>query len=1169
MVLLNGEEFKIFALDTKNTILSRIASKFNTIPRYLIFSKESFDETGQFSDNITVQDLIKKSKKSKDIDFESFVGSIKNETEFEPAEIVKVWMVYNKEFEKLVSYNTIILTQYGNKFVENGYFDSLDDFNRFWDDRENFIANIEFDIEKNQIDAEKYDELYQIFDSIEEGRYYTDLRLQRVKMDLTSNLNNVSLLEVFNSIILNESVPFATCKDYYKILKNFIPNEDWALQSEDSLILKISEKVVVNKNKFQDYTDAVFTIDEKQRLKTVVRLISERGYLTKDPFLKRLTDVFHGLGEISFTKIKETEVVGLFYFPKTILNTYVFSDMVMNNKIFSSLININESEKATKRKGKDTQPWLYIYFNHPNTGVIGASIIQKVVDRSDPEMREQKSTIFVHNTPYLRIRAKGRDKKSIIEFQKMLSKLLEIYYQKHDEIVEFYEEFIPDFGTVNLPDIRLKLKEYDMIAPEVFVTNYTRACQDFRIPKIVSEKEAKKYEKKMLFPRNPPTWENAIAYPSDGINQQYYVCLNPEYPYPGLKINKLSNSEEFPYVPCCFKTDQNKSGDIYRHYYFGENLIQKEKKQQELIITNKILGQDKYGKLPEKLSKFFESIDDKLEDYKYIRMGVNRNENSFLNTVMVALHDITGILDEKNRNKLLEKTRLELASKENAPLARQCAYDYTNKLLIKKIKNLKDYFDPKLFVQMLETYFACNIYLFNDESLFLPRFAQNYYRNTIYDKCIFVYEHWGSESDHARYPQCELIIKWNSKKSTDQQLIFDHSEKIAKNVNKIFKILNNSYTLNRHVEDTFFPIDLKIKTQKIDSYGKTRCVECENNIFILTDPIPPLQVPENNEMVISECNIEQALKIIKPTSQVVVDNFTRELIGKIGNVNIIIPIKQSNILKDVRIDKSGLHYNEEQVSELAIFNLNKKLARYLVEYTFWLFSKYLNDNGIEEITDKVLANFAKKAIVIDEKFEYKNVPKKFSESSDLLKNGKLVVPNMDGAKRLMYTLKLYSMRDTLTLKDYHLKENIVNYYVDITDFDSNPTQVILQGEYSIDKWIQESKFILKLYSNIAFGYHLPYFFKNENISDSVFLAQNTDSLNKAIRISLEWNKKGYNPGFVKDNPESYNFNLYTFDNEKVKKTLVEGKNKTDYEINIIGYRVKGISFYTVLLDLEK
>ena len=1169
MVLLNGEEFKIYGLDTQNTILSRIASILKTIPKYLIFENKLKIPPKK---DINVQDLIKIVRKSKELDFETFLGSL--QTELPVEEIIKVWIVYNKEFANLVSYSDIVLTQYGTKFVENGYFKTLDDFLMFWNDRENFRENIEFDIEKNQTEAEKYTELYEIFDSIQEGRYYTDLRIKKVKMDLTLNLSNTNLLEIFNSIILNDSVPFATCKEYYKILKNFVPSENWTKSEEDSVIIKINEKVNVNKTKFDDYTDAIIRM-ENNNVKTSVNLISERGYLTKDAFLERLTSIFNMGQEIKFQDINETEVAGVFYFPETILNTYVLSDMIMNNKIFSSLIMMNESKKVTKRRGQNSQPWLYIYFNHPNTGVVAASINQKVVDRSDPDMREQKSTIFVHNRPYVAVRAKGRDKKSIQEFQKMFSKLLEIYYQKHDEIVEFYEQFIPDFGTIILPDVRLKLKEYDMIAPEVFVTNYTRTCQDFRIPKIVTKKEAKKYENSILFPRNPPTWKNAISYPSDGINQQYYVCPNPEYPYPGLKVNKLSNSEEFPYVPCCFKTDQNKPGDVYRFYYHGENIVQKEKKQQELIITNKILGVDKYGKLPDNLTKFFETIDEKSE-YKFIRMGVHRNEHSFLNCVMVALHEMTDILSEKNRTPKLEKTRLELASKENCPLARQCAYDYTTKSLAKKIKNMKEYFDPKLFVQMLETYFGCNIYLFNDESLFLPRYTQNYYRNVIHDKCMFIYEHMGSESDHARYPQCELIVKWHSKKSSDQQILFDKTEKIARNVNKIFKLINNSYVLNRHVEDVSFslpdkagPFPIAMISQKIDSYGKTRCIQCsveEGNICILTDPIPPLPLPES-DFTIQPCDIEKALNILGTNiQQVVVENKTREIMGMIGNVNVVIPVKATKILENVKISEGGLHYiADKNASELEIYNKNKRLARYLVEYTFWLFSKYLNSSKTEEITDKVLANFAKKMIVIDDKFEYKIIPKKFSEDSEILRGGKLVVPNEDGLKRLMYTLKLFSMRDTLTLRDYYLKENISQYYVDITDFDSVNTQVILQGEDSIDKWIYESRFILKLYSNINFGYTLPYFFKNDYIEDQVFLAQNVDTLNKALQISIDWNTKGYNPVYVKNEPLSYSFNLYTFNEEQVVKTEVMGKNKTNYPINIIGYKVKGLSFYTVLL----
>jgi hypothetical protein len=92
----------------------------------------------------------------------------------------------------------------------------------------------------------------------------------------------------------------------------------------------------------------------------------------------------------------------------------------MNNNIFSTLISIDESSKATKKKGDSTQPWLYIHFTHPSTGHVTAAITQKFVDRSDIMMREEDPEIFPHNSPYIRVRVKGRDRESVEFFQKCL-----------------------------------------------------------------------------------------------------------------------------------------------------------------------------------------------------------------------------------------------------------------------------------------------------------------------------------------------------------------------------------------------------------------------------------------------------------------------------------------------------------------------------------------------------------------------------------------------------------------------------------------------------------------------------------------------------------------------------------------------------------------------------
>ena len=70
-------------------------------------------------------------------------------------------------------------------------------------------------------------------------------------------------------------------------------------------------------------------------------------------------------------------------------------------------------------------------------------------------------------------------------------------------------------------------------------------------------------------------------------------------------------------------------------------------------------------------------------------------------------------------------------------------------------------------------------------------------------------------------------------------------------------------------------------------------------------------------------------------------------------------------------------------------------------------------------------------------------------------NGLIVVHDIDTLKRLIYYLRLSIQRNTENVKEYYRKSFIQNYYVDITDFNKHPNQLILFGDESIENLINE------------------------------------------------------------------------------------------------------------------
>lgn len=1161
----NNTEFKTFALDTKYSITVRIASLFNTLPKYLYFYEELSDNIKDIS-NIYAEDLLVQIKAVNDIVV--FISENENKTNKLDIkkDIIEVWLAYNSELEQYASIAPAYLISVSSNLIEKGYFSSQDDFDKIWSYRYQLKQNLEKEIENNQKEDENYIELYSLIDSIEDLAC-TDVEIEKVFLNIFYNMKDNSLLELFNNILLNDFIPFANCKNYYKILKKFIPSDEWAINSNDSILLKMCEK---KDALYKDYTDIeIFTDDTTQEIKIESWLTFENNF-NQENFIQKINQVIPKLSNPE--RIVETEIMGTYYYPQLRIDVHVLADLIMNDKLFSTLINSDESRKATKRRSDGSEPWIYIHYNHPDTGHISASVSQKIVDRSDITMRDKPYEIFSQNDPYIRVRVKGATKQSIDLFKNIFSKLLRIYYSRYNDIVDFYREFIPEFGIVKEVKIPLRKKDIEIIAPEIFIKNYSRNCPEFRLPKIIDNPDEYKDMKIMRFPRDK---QEENAYESDGKNQKYYICPNPEYPYPSLQENKLENSKEYPYVPCCFKTDQeNKKNSTYNQYFYNQENESKETRQQGIITTNKFVSNNNYGELPSFLKKFFENIDFDSE-CKYIRYGLFRSTSSFLDAVMVSLeyNDILSYNQEKTRLEKLLEMRYELSDENYAVLAKQCLFDLSVNEIMEKIKDPEVYFDPKNYIQLLETYFDCNIFIFNRDSLVVPNHTQTYCRNVRNSKCILIYEHLGSESDHAKYPQCELIAKWNTTKiDNNTELNFEYDSKLSQNINKFFNILTQTYSIDNRQQETIFPDNISYFSQAIDSYGKTRCVNVEFNnqkFSVFTTPFQPLPIKEDKKLY--QTDVKTAIEFLKiygqVLSQTVSEGSTREINGIIGNIQVSIPVKKSNILNLEQSDY-GLHYPKFKSSSITTYNFNKKMARYITEYVYWLFSRYVNENNLESIDDSVLNNFAENNIVTIPEYQYENIPKTFSLESKVMNNGKLVVSSEEMLKRLLYVLKLYTIRNITDLVNYYTKNTITKYYEDITDFDNHPFQLILQGEDAIDKWIQEKKVLYTLHDSIVIGRKYPYFFRNTNISDSIFLAQNAFNLHRAIDIAAGWQKQKYNIGLYASDKTilDYGFNLYSYINsENITKTYVEGNINTDF--NILGYKIEGKAYYTVLMDL--
>ena len=1216
MVQINGSEFVTYDLDTLPSVLDRVASQLKTIPRYLYFPEgiPSFNDFLGDKD-IIVEDLLQFVK--------SFSGSVTELRDTLEDRLTQQNLgLYEDIYLPFVAFNTqvtgapeafrgAILLMMQTAVDDAGLFPGKMTVEAIWNEREEIKERIGSEVKATKRRTADQLVLFASFQELSVGVAHTKFELERSTFEFELDMPQTSTLELFNQLHLFPAVPFASANSFFKILKDFVPPAEWDISIESAVFVKVLQKIRLVGAKPADYSDVIMAIDEESPDVVMVSMTLDSGgqYLSRDSLIERFLSAISvptGTPPIEVQNLRESRVKGPFYYPKRMLERYVFSDMVMNNPLFSSMITIDESDKATKQKDS-----IYIYFRHPKVGEVHANLTSKVAEKGDPYLRGKDiRDEFKLGTVYTRVKVSvAQSIEAVTLFQEILSKLLVVYDTDYDEVVAFYRQFLPKFPEIKVvakkPPATLRLKD---IAPEVFATDHSSKCSD--VPDIISDAEVEaRVAQGDLVKCNDPTAgghgqrkrlkQCYMRYPQtedEGFIPRNYVCNNPPAVYPGLITNTLANKELVPYLPCCYVSNHDaRNGSAYRQYFYGEESTTGETTgQQALLTTNKFAPRNVHGYLPEDILKVF-NLFDYQKGYMYVRKGASGTLNSFLDCVMEGMHEETGILaydTQEARDARLHEVRMGLAKMAFAPVCRQTMYDFSIEEIVKYIANPDLYLSPELFTPLLEHYFNCNIYVFRRTNrsgkLVLPRHTQAYYKNRTRQKAVFIYEHMGSKANNAEYPRCELIVRWQKRggAGSDDGVTYsaEPGSPVAEGIGQVFSLLRQSYSLNKQIPETVFPIASagKFVGQGIDSYGKCRMLRLESpDITILTSPVPPFALPVLSGWTAATPEIDTIVDFvarlgIRITGQSVVQGVTKEIFGTLHTVTMSFPVTGGVPIPGVPELDRGVSYPKETGSALDSYNRYKKLARYVVEYSYWLFSRYIRDNPGMQMDLHSLARFISSEVSIDEDFEYGNVPKRFDLASGVMRDGKLMLRSEEALKRLVYTMRLSMRRFGAKILDYHNRTNIGDYYLDITDFDQFNFQVILSGEDSINKWAVEQKSKRYLYSEIQPRSTLPYFFRNELIGHAIFLAQNTDSLPKAVKIIETWLEKGYNPGFdpdgVDDTPGNLPvFTIYSYVNETDVKAYTVAGDATSHDIKIVGYKMESdgewIAFYTALLGI--
>jgi hypothetical protein len=903
-----------------------------------------------FINNQNIEEEIKKYKK----DLNQFMNeyNIKKE-DYE--KILKLWFLYDKLDAQITieGYPTKITEFIKDKKLE---FD-ISNFKSFKNELDKEKKEFKEKIEKN-------DKIHKLLKDIK-GQEYLEFKKEKYKIFFMTETKDLSLQYIFNIINCNENVPFCSFDKMCKIIKNFIPN--WKDEYyPNKILLKIK-----NNN---DYLDT-FLFIENNTLKIEVSIDSKLSFDIKS-HIKTVFTIPIYFGD----NFDEHDIYGYYIFPIQKFNKYLLSDMIMNNTIFSKFLAVDESKYAsTKKTGLLTK------FKGGNIKDSSCNIICKKVLRNDPKIKEYKLKIGDY---YIQIHLSNfKNMEFIHQFIFIFSKFLTIYHQDEKKILDIYQSFLGNTFTLLEDEVEQNITTIKEIAPDLFINGYRRICKEERHPDIVDEEDIKELEQNkdyILFPKLEDD-ENDVQF--------YYQCKkSKEFPYIGLIKNSLQNRDKYEYIPCCYKKEKYHIDNYY--------LDKKEtnKKQQGIIQTlDRLLDKNYLGLLPSNLDLFLTSLY-KDEFYSFYRKGISNSKHSFLDCILYATN-----------SKKIKDIKFEIASQENPDLS------------LEKMKelftNVNEYLDPKRWIRLLEYYYKCNIHVFSrvdknkNANIVIPYHIPPYLKNkNQYEQTIIILENENSRTKEIR---CELVIK----KEKKEEFIFNHD--LIKNQITQFYLEQNKKPLIKY---SLFPkfiykskeLTFNFKSQVLDSFKKTRCLITNDDIKLLCDPIPPLNLP------IEYINdFENDYKRIEEFLDCEIDKNQHEI--KCGD--FIIKLKQSH--------KNDLDY----------YKKNKKIASILGDFFIFLYSRFVNEfnkdiNSIQTIKE-FIDNYT---IIINT--EYQIIPSSIIDNDTMKKYGylskdeKLMITNQETLKRLLCLLRLQLINNINKVKSYCNQKEFYYFYKDINDYSS-------------------------------------------------------------------------------------------------------------------------------------
>jgi hypothetical protein len=862
-------------------------------------------------------------------------------------------------------------------------------------------------------------------------------------------------IDIFNNSLVSINIPFIQYKteinNYYKISKKNAHdirddsnkgNKDLINTNKDNINTIIHSPkqtdmyntiyMTIWSESDEDYTKSTndsylrssYNIDNNN-LKLSIKLNESQDYKI---IFNRIENALKGAtpeSDLIIDNVEESNYSADFYIYDVKYDDITFYNAIINNNVLNEYFYMDESDKpfAFKKRLKlfyksnsvEKATWISLIKMTAGTN----EMMQYQYVEGDKEYMQTRK--ILSGTNYIKVTiSKANSKENIDELYYLIPRILK-YYNKElrQELKDTISLFIPEYkdyevlDTTKVESKRNKsnsnIKQLEELAPDLVPGKYAReVCQCKRQPKLIDASEIPEWSAKSFIINNKTLNHQVMAFPPDDP-KWYLVCTNNAYPYPGVKPNPYGGV--YPYLPCCFSTDQMtpSTSSHYNVAFRGEIPKDKSNKKKEILRVGKTLLPNRYGELPTIINTVLKkaapyNTDGIPLDGEFYRYGVEGNENSLLFCIfealskggeMIGFDDPSSIHSEEKRMGYVKNYRRKLVgnTKINLSVSRQELYDFTEKEIRTQLENVDTFLDPSLYYRILEELFNINIFTFispqsNDSnygSIELPRnklFHARTARSTKYS--ILIFKHWDHKINRLGIPKCDLIVF----KSNDGSItkIFNSNMSVLLN-NMILNLKETiSWTIDpKNIQPTarkniYSSIDYyqlltgvlpsgtyKFEGQFIDGYGKCRGFLINYNSQSVSIICPPFQ-PENLPIYKSDpsaCDMKIVFELFgnSPSSKHV--NGDGKIVGlwyPILDIDegIYIPIKEesSDILKVPNGSENPFYISGiNNVNRLRKLNRMKNIILQLCQWVYIYYRLYTKNSSLDTFMEGTIAEF--------------------------------------------------------------------------------------------------------------------------------------------------------------------------------------------------------------------